>query len=158
MATRNVVDVVPARPEHAAMLVALMAPKDLAVFAELGEGDPAAVIRDGIARSVMTWCGREDGAPLCIGGVIPIGGVLSDEGLIWMVSQPGLERHKKRFLRESRAGLARARAMYPVLRNFVDARYPKSLRWLGWLGFSIGDETRIGSVVVRPVEIGGIAS
>jgi hypothetical protein len=140
-------------PWHAAALVAHMAPRDLDAFAALGCPEPEAAIRHGIAASTYAWCGIEGDEPLCIGGVIPRT-MLGDTGLPWMVSQPGLERHKRFFLRESRARLPDLRRQFAVLENFVACDYPKSLRWLAWLGFEVGDVTTLGDARVRPVRLG----
>jgi hypothetical protein len=138
-------------PWHADALLALMAPKDVAAFAALGVGDPGSVIKAGIRASTYAWCALDGCEPLCIGGVVPDSTLLGDVGRPWQVSQPGLERHKKRFLRESRAQLAILRRHYPALSNYVSCDYPKSLRWLGWLGFEIGDEVLLGGAAVRRI-------
>jgi hypothetical protein len=142
------------RPElwHAAALLARMDPRDIAAFEALGCGDAEAVIRQGIERSTIAWSAMEGDEPLCIGGVIPQT-LLGDTGLPWMVSQPGLERHKRFFLRESRARLPELRRQFPVLANVVACDYPKSLRWLAWLGFDVGDEAQFMGARVRRVTL-----
>jgi hypothetical protein len=139
-------------PAHVDALLALMTPRDLAAFAALGADNPAVTIKDGIAASVHAWCALDGDDPLCIGGLIPQT-LLGDVGRPWMVSQPGLERHKKALLRESRARLVTLRRHYPVLRNYVACDYPKSLRWLAWLGFTVGEPEQVGSVWVRLVTL-----
>jgi hypothetical protein len=70
-----------------------------------------------------------------------------------MVAQPGLARHPKRLLRESRAQLVVMRRLYPVLENFVSCDYPKSLRWLAWLGFTVGEEETVMGEPMRRVTL-----
>lgn len=137
-------------PWHADLLVDLMAEKDLAAFRALGAGDPASVVRGGIARSCDGWCAMAGEEPLCIGGIVPAS-IIGDQGYPWMVSQPALDRHKKALLRLSRARLAELRRRYVLLTNSVSCDYPKSLRWLAWLGFEIGplDHLSSGAAVRR---------
>jgi hypothetical protein len=136
-------------PAHVEALLALLPADDLAAFAALS-GDPPGVILRGIAASSHAWCALEAGEPLCIGGVVPET-LLGDVGRPWMVAQPGLARHPRRLLRESRAWLVELRRAYPVLRTEVVCGYPASLRWLGWLGFAIGEPRLIGKIWVREV-------
>jgi len=138
-------------PWHAGELVRLMSDRALAAFAALGAGDPVETIRAGVRASMYAWCALDGEDPLCIGGVVPDGPLLGDVGRPWMVSQPALARHPKRLLRESRARLAVIRRMYPVLTNFVSCDYPKSLRWLAWLGFAVGGEELVLGTRVRRV-------
>ncbi|HXA22754.1 MAG TPA: hypothetical protein VNW90_10665 [Acetobacteraceae bacterium] len=135
---------------HPAALVARMTPRDLAAFAALGCPDAEAAIRTGVRASTYAWSAMEDDEPLCIGGIIPSSTMLGDTALPWMVSQPGLGRHKRFFLRESRARLPDLRRQFPILANVIACDYPKSLRWLAWLGFEIGDE----AAGVRLVRLG----
>ena len=137
---------------HVDALLRLMVPRDLAAFAALGAEDPALVIKGGIAASTYGWCAVEGNEPLCIGGVVPQT-LLSDVGRPWMIAQPGLRRHKKALLRESRARLVEIRRRFAVLRNYVADDYPESLRWLAWLGFRIGERECVAGVWVREVTL-----
>jgi hypothetical protein len=146
-------------PVHADALVALLAPRDIAAFEALGTGDPADTIKWGIAASAYAWAALEGPEVLCIGGVVSVVSKTRsshDEACVgrpWMVSQPGLARHPKRLLRESRAQLAVIRKLWPVLENFVSCDYPKSLRWLAWLGFAVGEEEVVAETRVRRVSL-----
>jgi hypothetical protein len=146
----NAVHMVRPEPAHVDALVALLSGRDIAAFRALGTGDPGEAIRWGIGASPYAWAAMEGDEPLCIGGVVP---VPDGTGRPWMVSQPGLERHKKRLLRESRAQLAIIREAYPALENYVSIEYPKSLRWLAWLGFRIGGEEIVAGARVRRVSL-----
>jgi len=147
------VSVVWPEPWHAGALVRLMAERDIGAFVALGVEDPVATIDAGVRASTYAWCALEGDDPLCIGGVVPDGALLGDVGRPWMVSQPALARHPKRLLRESRGQLAVIRRQYPVLTNFVSCDYPKSLRWLAWLGFAVGDEELVLGTRVRRVSL-----
>lgn len=139
-------------PAHVDALVARLAPKDLAAFRALGTGDVAAALNWGLDASTYAWAALEGDEPLCIGGVVPER--QTGFGRPWMVAQPALERHPRRLLRESREQLAMIRREYPVLENYVSCDYPKSLAWLAWLGFTIGDEEQVFSGTrVRRVSI-----
>jgi hypothetical protein len=107
-----------------------MAPEDRA---RLGD-DAFTLVYSTVAKSWNPWCGVGHGGPFCVGGV-----VVSPSGIgaPWMIATPGVARNRKFFLRASRAGVAAMQARFPVLRNVVDVRYDKSIRWLTWLGFRV---------------------
>lgn len=135
---------------HAEALVEHMAPRDIMEFAMLGISDPVERICRGIENSVCGWTALEgDDEPLCIGGVGPGAGI----GVLWMVSQPGLERHKKFFLRESRARLPELLERFPRLITIVSCEYTKSLRWLEWLGFDVSQEIAVRGRPLRKVTL-----
>ena len=124
-----------------AALVARMDPADVARF----DGDAATMLRQAAAGCVHSFAGIIDNLPAFIGGLMP-------DGRVWMVSTPDVAKARKFYLRATRAETERMQAISPVLWTYVDARYPRSLRWLAWLGFSIGDAVAILGTTARKVE------
>jgi len=58
-------------------------------------------------------------------------------GVPWLLTGPPCERHKRRFMVESRRQVARMLQTVSPLINHVHADYGRAIRWLGWLGFDI---------------------
>ena len=123
----------------------LMDEVSFADLTEVSGGDPLAHIVNVAARSVHTYAGMIDGAPAFIGGVL-------GDGQVWMLGNPLIAKCRKFYLRETRRQRDIMAGLFPVLRTQVDVNYPRSLRWLEWLGFAIGEPVSFGIRVVRPVE------
>lgn len=97
---------------------------------------PAVELRHSLKVSAEAWAGTVDGVAACIFGV----GVLSLLGGIaspWLLGSDLIERHAFAFARRNRKMVRRWSEAFPVLSNFIDARNTVSIRWLGWLGFTI---------------------
>jgi hypothetical protein len=105
--------------------------------------DPRIALIDGVVRSSEAWTGRIDGRVACMWGVGP-GDVMGWTGVPWMLGSEAVAANATILLRQSRAFVERWRGMYPVLRNMVDARHHRSIRWLRWLGFEIGPASPLG--------------
>ena len=125
-------------------IAALVDRMDLADVARF-DGDADATIRQAAAGCVHSFAGIIDNLPAFIGGLMA-------DGRVWMVSTPDVAKARKFYLRTTRAETERMQAISPVLWTYVDTRYPRSLRWLAWLGFSIGDAVEILGTTARKVE------
>ena len=111
---------------------------------ELRHGDSCEVAayglsaEDAIARSLAHSLWAEtyiaDGEVAAIMGLAR-SSVAGGHGVPWLLTGPACERHKRRFLAESRRQLARMLAEARPLINYVHADYARAIRWLGWLGF-----------------------
>lgn len=130
--------IVPATVEHADMMAPLLRPFDAAEIHIMFGPDEAAMLRHGIDVSSHAYAAIEGGVPFAIGGVVPVN-VAAGFGRPWMLGTSGVGRNPRWFLRESRAHLAAVLDAYATLENFCDARYVASIRWLRWLGFTIGE-------------------
>lgn len=64
-------------------------------------------------------------------------------GVVWAMTTPLIEQHKRRFMAESRCFVDFALTIFPHLESWTDARYTRALRWLRWLGFTIGEPTPV---------------
>lgn len=71
-------------------------------------------------------------------GVVPMGPF---SGSPWMLAADGLEDIKWRFLRECRTQLNALHDRYPFLHNHVWEGNTTHIRWLKWLGFTVGTAT-----------------
>lgn len=89
---------------------------------------------------------REPMAALADGEVMALFGICEcrDFAMPWLMGATGIERFHVPFLRRSRAWVQEAHRRYPLLMNWVDARNKASIRWLGWLGFTIYDPEPYG--------------
>ena len=128
-------------PWAIATLAQRMDPADRARF----DGDAAATIRQAAAGCVHSFAGIIDNLPAFVGGLMA-------DGRVWMVSTPDVAKARKFYLRATRAETERMQTISPVLWTYVDARYPRSLRWLAWLGFSVGEPVEILGTTARKVE------
>lgn len=119
----------------------------------LSSGDPLGSLRAILDNADYSFAYLVDEKPVVMGGL-----VLGDSPTVWMIaSTPRLEQVKKAFLHYSKVELKAMRALAgdrPV-RSYVDRRWRKSLRWMGWLGFEeVGEvewQARIGKILeLRP--------
>lgn len=131
------VRLVPATDEHALMMAPLLRAFDKAEIHIMFGPDEAEMLRYGIERSSHAYAAIEGGVPFAIGGVVPVN-MVAGTGAPWMLGTPGVGRNARWFLKESRAQLAAVFEAYDFLSNACDARYAASIRWLRWLGFTIG--------------------
>lgn len=134
------------RPAEAAdidVIAGDIRPADAVEMEALGT-DPAAAMREGMARSDWTMTGLLDGVPVCMFGVAAQNVVLG-HGVPWMLSANAIERAQLKFLRACRPVVARMRESYPSLRNVVHAENHTAIRWLRWLGFRFLSEDAQGS-------------
>ena len=93
-------------------------------------------IAQSLARSLWAETYLVDGEVAAIMG-LAVSSVIGGHGVPWLLTGPACERHKRRFMVESRRQVARMLAQAPPLINYVHADYGRAVRWLGWLGFSI---------------------
>lgn len=127
-------EIVPATIEHAERIE--LRPGDAREVEVLGLTMPEA-FKVSTARSMWAHTYLIDGEVAAMVG-LSVDNLLGGIGAPWLVTGKPVDRNKKLFLRETRAGVERMRAEFPVLRNFVHAEYAECLRWLRWLGFEIG--------------------
>jgi hypothetical protein len=105
--------------------------------------DPRAVLVESVERSVSAWAGVVDGELVCLFGVAPLS-LAGVTGVPWLLGSDAVARFGGPFLRCNRTYLREMLREFPVLRNVVDARNAVSIRWLGWLGFTLGTPQPMG--------------
>jgi GNAT superfamily N-acetyltransferase len=127
------IEIVPATMDHARRIALRAA--DAREIAALGFTKEEGI---GLSLSRAVWAEAYlvQGQVAAIVGV-SIGSLLGEEATPWLVTGRPVDRHKRAFLRLTRAGVARMLRQFPVLINHVHAEYTEALRWLRWLGFTI---------------------
>ena len=101
-----------------------------------GHRTPREALERAVDMSTLAWLGTADGTPAVAYGVAPAS-LLGETGIPWLLGTDAIEHHPVTFLRRCRDALADMSRDFLVLRNLVDARNRLSIRWLGWLGFTI---------------------
>ena len=93
--------------------------------------------------STHCWTAMLDDKVLFMFGVAPIS-VLGRVGSPWLIAAKGVEKVQRQFIRECRDYLKEMLRVYPELRNYVDVRNNASIRWLEWMGFTLGEPVPFG--------------
>ena len=114
----------------------------LAVLADLREAqcltlnklklDPEALLRRAMNGS-RAMAVIIDGKPAAVFGVVSSS--LIGLAKIWLITTPAVEREPVAFLRNSKAFTRALFEEHGMLIGTVDKDFPKSRRWLEWLGF-----------------------
>lgn len=135
--------IAPATEEHDAELARTMRAADRAEAWAVSRLDPLTAVKVCRLVSREPRVGLADGRVVCMFGVDkPV--VWSDWGRPWLLGAEELPQHARAFLRMNRGYLAEERKKYSYLLNWVDARNKIAVRWLGWLGFEIGEAAPYG--------------
>lgn len=101
-----------------------------------------AALSYGLQHSLRSWVIEHDGIPLAaVGDTLAAVGV----GVPWMVTTNNITINPRGFLRASKAVLSEALQRHAKLTNYVDARNTDAIRWLSWLGFTIGPAVPYGA-------------
>lgn len=127
------IDIVATTPEHIATLGLRI--EDAAELAAFGLTKDEAVACS-LTRSLWAETYLIDGVPAAIVG-LGRSALVGGHGVPWALTGPACERHRKRFLLESRRQVARMRAEAAPLVNYVHAEHRRAIRWLRWLGFTL---------------------
>lgn len=126
----------PARMEHIAHLAPRARELDRRELWSGWRHTPEQSLRQGVRNSTHAWTGFIDFEPVCMFGVVPAS-LLSGTGAPWLIGSEAIERHAITFLRRSRPQVARMRASYQLLANYVALENVAAQRWLQWLGFTL---------------------
>ena len=139
MATRPDRIVVPAHPDHIFYLANHMAEDDCREC-EAGGFGPYRALKDSLDMSVAAWTGMVGDMPVVMFGVTPWNGILSGKGSPWLLGTDELKNHKIYFLKRNREFLEKMQVLFPELSGVVDIRHRRGIRWLRWLGFTVGPD------------------
>ncbi|HEY4171340.1 MAG TPA: hypothetical protein VGM96_31400 [Reyranella sp.] len=96
-----------------------------------------------LARSVWADAYLVDGEVAALVGVAMqplLGGV----AMPWLLTGRPIDRHRKAFLRLTRARTQRMLAEHGTLVAEVHADYREAVRWLAWLGFTLAPPRPLG--------------
>jgi hypothetical protein len=127
------IEIVPATLAHAERLV--LRPADAAEVAALGL-TPCEGLRRSLARALWAETYLIEGEVAAMVG-LGLSSLAGGHGVPWLLTGPACERHRKRFLLESRRQVARMLATASPLINYVHAGHLSAVRWLAWLGFTL---------------------
>jgi hypothetical protein len=131
-----VLEIVPATIELAESLAASMRQSDRDECWAASKQLPLESLLYSMAHSVDCKAALFKGEVGAIYGVAPMA-LLSPHGCIWMLTSALVEKNRRLFLRGCRSEISRMLTIWPVLFNFIDARYTVALRWANWLGAKV---------------------
>lgn len=137
--------IVPAEPWHVEAVALNARPADEAELWAIARATPAQCLRYGLRTSAFAYTGLLDGVPVCVFGASPFS-ILSGIGVPWMVGTTHLDSHRaqRELLRHARPCLDAMSHSFPTLGNVVDARNTAAIRWIRWLGFTLGEPMPMG--------------
>lgn len=139
----SALEYVPAEPAHAEWLAPRLRAADRAeVLAALGL-PPEVALPISLRASSVAVTAMVGGEPVAIFGVCPAN-LLAGEGLVWMLGSDAVVRQGRALLREAPQWLALIGDGYRLLRNHVDARNTRAVRWLRRMGFSLAPAVPFG--------------
>ena len=106
--------------------------------------DPRAVLVESVEHSTYAWAGLADDKLVCLFGVAPAS-LVGVTGIPWLLGSDAICTYSRPFLRRNKLFVTEMLKEYPILRNVVDARNTVSIRWLRWLGFTMGEPAPMGA-------------
>jgi hypothetical protein len=132
------VEVVETIPEHVIELCETMRARERKAFDALGAEAEHRLTQE-LAQSLHTWTGLVDGKVVAVVG-IKTAGVLNDEGMVWLILSENAAFYPVTFLRRGREHLELMQTLFKKLYGYVQADFGCSVKWLEWLGFTLGEE------------------
>lgn len=130
-----------ARPHHLRLLEPVLRTEDRLELEATGFS-PMRCLWRSWKGAVIRQAAFVDDEIACVWGVG--GSLLGGHGSPWLLTSPAIERASLAFVREARGEVARMLDIFPVLANFVPARYLKATRFLTLLGFTLDDPVPLG--------------
>ena len=129
---------VPAERAHIPELAARLREWDVTECRAMGH-EPAAALRDGLARSLWALTALVDGKPEAMMGVVPLS-IIEGTGVPWMLGTEVVYRHGRDLLRYGPAILSEMQETFPVMSNFVGADNARAIRLLRHWGWRISSK------------------
>jgi len=132
------------RPMLATDIPGLAADARQADIEEMRDGAGVTIeqaLQFGLKVSTKAWVIEADGLAIAAVGDAPHDVAT---GVPWMVTTVHVEAHSRGFLRATKSILLEMRQRYGCLLNLVDARNVVAIRWLEWLGFTVGPAVPAG--------------
>lgn len=143
------IEIVPATMAHAARLY--LREGDRREIEALGLHKMQA-IKMSLDRSITAETYIADGEIAAIAGC-QMTCMTGGQGVPWLLTGEPVNRHKKEFLRHTRARVEEMRRRHGSLVNMVHAEYAEAVRWLKWLGFEIGAPVPLGPYGAKFVRV-----
>lgn len=138
--TKRVV-IVPAAPNHCALLAANLRKDDADEIRAFGESRIRGVSR-AFRSGIMCRTAFVDGEIAAMWGLG--GNLLSNVGHPWLLTTPAAARSPFLYVRVGKAQLADMLALRPVLYDYVAAKYTRAISFLRLLGFTVGEPEPLG--------------
>jgi len=133
--------------EHAEKLAPIMNEDDKRELWASNHSTPLESLLLGVEYSVekVTMIGAK-GEIIAMLGVVPEfkPDATTNQGIIWALGSPHQFKYSRQFLKMSKNILEKWLQKYSYLENFVDVRHTRSIRWIRWLGFTIGRVELLG--------------
>lgn len=102
----------------------------------------SAVLKTAWERSSQCFVGLDDrSTPVMILGVVPI---MDGLGSPWLLGTEQMVEARHALIHEMQVYMEMFHEEYPTLLNKVDARQRKTIKWLEYLGFEVGEEVPEG--------------
>lgn len=115
------------------------------ILASHGEdADIAQLIHQSVSMSTDVFAAERDGRLIALWGFVPLS-LVSGVGVPWALGTDEMFSIGRSLTRLAQASLAVMSATYPTLRNYVDARNTRSIEWLKFIGFEIGEPVPYGA-------------
>lgn len=105
---------------------------------------PMQALHYGVEQSHYSIVVSVNDEPCAILG-LAIRDILTGTGVPWLLSTDAALKYKREFLKQSPPVIAEMLTICPRLFNYVHAENRVSIRWLKWLGFTIGSPEDHGS-------------
>lgn len=137
-AAAKTIRIVPATPAHVGRIASRMRADDVIECAAMGH-TPKQALRAGLIASTLCFTALVDGRPEAMFGLV-VGSALSGEGTPWMLGTEAIYDHPRAMLRWGPRFLAAMLDSTPVLSNLVAIDNVRAIRFLRWLGFSLGED------------------
>lgn len=113
--------------------------------------DKDRIVADAVIKADYAFTAFVDNEIACMWGIHrPT--MLSDTAYMWLVTTPLVEQHAFMFARRSQIYLRGLKEHFSLIQGHVDARFKRSIRWLGWLGFTLYPDMNDGTYR-RPFEL-----
>lgn len=125
--------------QEALKLAPLLRAADREEVERLGSTAEKAIAQS-FGESDYVWLASIGDAPACLIGVGTVS-IMGNVGAPWFLTTDVMETTaaKRALLKFSPVFVTDFLHKYDNLVNYVDARYFRALRWLKWLGFTIGE-------------------
>ena len=130
------VDIVPATSSLAERLAPKLRRADADEVCASHGWTPLQALLRSLELTPAPKCLLFDGEPVAMWGVEPVNEA-AGMGVAWLLGSDDLTRWPLTFWRVCKDELAALRVEWPVLVNWIDARYEASLRWARHLGFKV---------------------
>jgi len=125
-------------PERLEELAAELRPGDLKECEGFGFSGPLHALTRSVEVSDAAWVATVDDEVLAAWGV-RLESTLTGLASVWLLTGTAVDRHRRVFLRLSKAALSWILMGYPKIFAMIDADYTQAIRWAGWLGFLLSD-------------------